>query len=297
MLIPPSLLLIVFGVLAEVSVGTLFTAAIAPGLTLAFAFCLAIMAISKFWPDFAGRLHAPDASGAPSAWSRKPPHTETLTTAILKIAPIVILIVAVLGGIYSGYFTPTEAGAVGALFALIIVCIKAAFTPDMLSWEKFWKVMVDTGHISVSILFLIISANMYTRMIALSGLPNEVVGLITSAELGFYGIILFYLLLVLVMGMVLDSVSIMLITLPLVLPTLAAYNTDLIWFGIVSVVAVEIGLLTPPLGLTVYVVKAALGNTQVKLGEIFAGAFPFVIIMILVTGLLVAVPELTEITR
>ena len=297
MLIPPSLLLIVFGVLAEVSVGTLFTAAVAPGLILAFAFCLAIMAISKFWPEFAGRLHAPDASAAPSAWSRKPPHTETPATATLKMAPIVILIVAVLGGIYSGYFTPTEAGAVGALFALIIVCIKAAFTPDMLSWEKFWKVLVDTGHISVSILFLIISANMYTRMIALSGLPNEVVGMITSAELGFYGIILFYLLLVLVMGMVLDSVSIMLITLPLVLPTLAVYNTDLIWFGIVSVVAVEIGLLTPPLGLTVYVVKAALGNTQIKLGEIFAGAFPFVIIMILVTGLLVAVPELTEITR
>ena len=239
----------------------------------------------------------PTRAAAPVAWSRKPPHSETLTSATVKMAPIVILILAVLGGIYSGFFTPTEAGAVGALFALIIVCIKAAFTPDMLNWEKFWKVLVDTGHISVSILFLIISANMYTRMIALSGLPNEVVGLITSAELGFYGIILLYLLLVLVMGMVLDSVSIMLITLPLVLPTLAVYNTDLIWFGIVSVVAVEIGLLTPPLGLTVYVVKAALGNTQVKLGEIFAGAFPFVIIMILVTGLLVAVPELTEITR
>lgn len=297
MLIPPSLLLIVFGVLAEVSVGQLFTAAIAPGLILSGAFCLMIMAVCRFMPDFAGQLRMPDASAAPSAWTRKPEHTETLLSAALKMAPIAILILAVLGGIYGGFFTPTEAGAVGAFFALIIVCLKSLFNPGMLTWERLWKVLIETGHVSVSILFLIIAANMYTRMIALSGLPNEIVGMLTAAELGFYGIIIAYLLVILVMGMVLDSVSIMLITLPLVLPALAVFNTDLIWFGIVTVVAVEIGLLTPPLGLTVYVVKAALGNTQVKLGEIFAGSFPFVLIMILVTALLVAVPQLTEITR
>jgi len=297
MLIPPSLLLIVFGVLAEVSVGQLFTAAIAPGILLSAAFCVAIVFMSKFMPSFAGELRDPDPSGAPSAWTRKPDHTETLGSATLKMAPIVILILAVLGGIYGGFFTPTEAGAVGAFFALIIVGLKSLRNPGMLTWPKLWKMLIETGHVSVSILFLIIAANMYTRMIALSGLPNEVVGMISAAELGFYGIIIVYLLMVLVMGMVLDSVSIMLITLPLILPALAVFNTDLIWFGIVTVVAVEIGLLTPPLGLTVYVVKAALGATQVKLGEIFAGAFPFVIIMILVTALLVVFPEITEITR
>ncbi|MEH6405262.1 MAG: TRAP transporter large permease subunit, partial [Sneathiella sp.] len=104
-------------------------------------------------------------------------------------------------------------------------------------------------------------------------------------------------LMILVMGMILDSVSIMLITLPLILPALAVFETDLIWFGIVTVVAVEIGLLTPPLGLTVYVVKASMGNTAVKLGEIFSGAFPFVLIMMLVTALLVIFPEITEFTR
>jgi len=297
MLIPPSLLLIVYGVLAEVSVGQLFSAAIAPGILLSACFCLGIMAISKFWPEFAGQLHTPDTSKAPSAWTRKPDHTETLGSALVKLTPISLLICAVLGGIYGGIFTPTEAGAVGALLALVIVCIKSYFNPDMLTWRKFWKVLIDTGHVSVSILFLIIAANMYTRMIALSGLPNEVIGMITEAEMGFYAIIFVYLLVVLLMGMVLDSVSIMLITLPLILPALSVFNTDLIWFGILSVVAVEIGLLTPPLGLTVYVVKAALGNTQVKLGEIFTGTFPFVVIMIFVTLLLVAVPELTELTR
>lgn len=297
MLIPPSLLLIVFGVIAEVSVGQLFTAAIAPGILLSAGFCAVIVLISKYMPDFAGRLQEPDASGAPSAWTRKPDHTETLSSAALKMTPIVVLILAVLGGIYGGFFTPTEAGAVGAFFALIITCIKAWFTPGMLTWRRLWKVLIDTGHVSVSILFLIIAANMYTRMIALSGLPNEVVGMITAAEIGFYGIIILYLLLVLVMGMVLDSVSIMLITLPLILSALAGFNTDLIWFGIVTVVAVEIGLLTPPLGLTVYVVKAALGNTNVSLGQIFTGAFPFVLVMIVVTALLVIFPEITEITR
>ncbi|MGR3344293.1 MAG: TRAP transporter large permease subunit [Paracoccaceae bacterium] len=297
MLIPPSLLLIVFGVLAEVSVGQLFTAAIAPGILLASAFCVAIVFISKYMPDFAGHLKIPDASNAPRFWTRKPEHTETPLSALIKMTPITILILAVLGGIYGGFFTPTEAGAVGAFFALIIVVIKSRFAPDMLTWPKFRKLLIETGHISVSILFLIIAANMYTRMIALSGLPNEVIGFITDANLGFYGIIIVYLLIVLLMGMILDSVSIMLITLPLILPALAGYNTDLIWFGIVTVIAVEIGLLTPPLGLTVYVVKAALGNTQVKLGDIFAGAFPFVIIMMLVTALLVAFPVITEISR
>ena len=138
---------------------------------------------------------------------------------------------------------------------------------------------------------------MYTRMIALSGMPGSVIDVLLAADLGFYGVIIVYLLIVLIMGMVLDSVSIMLITLPLILLTLAAFNADLIWFGIVTVVAVEIGLLTPPLGLTVYVVKAALGNTQVTLADIFKGAFPFVLVMIVVTVLLVAFPVLTEITR
>ena len=297
MLIPPSLLLIVFGVIAEVSVGALFNAAILPGILLSLGFCLAIVAMARWMPDFVGRLRLPDVSHAPSAWSRKPPHAETPISALMKMTPITVLVVTVIGGIYGGVFTPTEAGAVGALFALIIVLIKSAFTPELISFRKFWKVLIDTGHVSVSILFLIIGANMYTRMIALSGLPNSVIDMLIAAELGFYGIILVYLLIVLIMGMVLDSVSIMLITLPLILPTLAAFNTDLIWFGVVTVVAVEIGLLTPPLGLTVYVVKAALGNTQINLGEIFKGAFPFVLVMVVVTALLVVFPALTEITR
>lgn len=297
MLIPPSLLLIIFGVVAEVSVGQLFNAAILPGILLALGFCLAILAMAYLVPNVVGRLRMPDTTDLPAKWIRKPPHEETLASALAKMVPITLLVIAVLGGIYGGVFTPTEAGAVGAFLALVIVCIKALVTPDLLTWRKLWKGMVDTGHISVSILFLIIGANMYSRMIALSGLPNDLIDLLLAADFGFYGTVLIYLLIVLVMGMVLDSVSIMLITLPLILPMLIAFNTDLVWFGVVAVVAVEIGLLTPPLGLTVYVVKSALGNTQVRLGDIFIGAFPFVLVMVIVTALLVAFPSLTEITR
>ena len=297
MLIPPSLLLIVFGVVAEVSVGALFNAAILPGLLLSGGFCAMIVLMAKLTPDLVGQARIPNTSNLPRTWTRKPPHTETARSALIKIVPISVLILTVIGGIYGGIFTPTEAGAVGAFFALIIVCIKTLFEPELLTLRKFWKILIDSGHISVSILFLIIGANMYTRMIALSGMPGSVIDMLLAADLGFYGVIIVYLLIVLVMGMVLDSVSIMLITLPLILPTLAAFNADLIWFGIVTVVAVEIGLLTPPLGLTVYVVKAALGNTQVTLADIFKGAFPFVLVMIVVTVLLVAFPVLTEITR
>jgi tripartite ATP-independent transporter DctM subunit len=297
MLIPPSLLLVVFGVVAEVSVGALFNAAILPGLLLSSGFCVMIVLMAKLTPDAVGRLKEPDTTNLPPTWTRKPPHTETARSALVKIIPISVLILIVIGGIYGGIFTPTEAGAVGAFFALIIVCAKTLFEPGLITLRGFWKILIDTGHISVSILFLIIGANMYTRMIALSGMPGSVIDWLLAAEFGFYGIIVGYLLVVLVMGMILDSVSIMLITLPLILPTLATFNADLIWFGIVTVVAVEIGLLTPPLGLTVYVVKAALGNTQITLSEIFKGAFPFVIVMIVVTALLVAFPMLTEITR
>ena len=284
-----------FGVVVEVSVRALFNAAILPGLLLSSGFCAMIVLIAKLTPDLIGRAHTSITTHLPRTWTRKSPNTETARSALVKIVPISVLILTVIGGIYGGIFTPTDAGAI---FVLIIVCIKTVFETELLTLRKFWKILIDSDHISVSILFRIIGANMYTRMIALSGMPGSVIDVLLAADLGFYGVIIVYLLIVLVMGMVLDSVSIMLITLPLILPTLVAFNADLIWFGIVTVVAVEIGLLTPPpLGLTAYVVKAALGKTQVTLADIFKGAFPFVLVMIVVTVLLVAFPMLTEITR
>jgi C4-dicarboxylate transporter, DctM subunit len=277
MLIPPSLLLIIYGFLAEQSVGILFIAAIIPGLILATAMGLGIMAMAHFLPHYVGTLTTDDGEAG-----------ESIGSSALKLAPILALIVLVLGGIYGGLFTPTEAGAAGAAGALVIALVKRR-----LSWPKLWQVLVETGHISVSILFLILAANIYARMLAMSGLPQQMSNFIASADLGFYGFMALYVALLVLLGMILDSVSIMLIILPLALPVAQALGGDPIWFGIVTVIAVEIGLLTPPLGITCYVVKSTLADDRITLNDIFAGAFPFVLIMLAVTALLVAVPEIS----
>jgi TRAP-type C4-dicarboxylate transport system permease large subunit len=129
-------------------------------------------------------------------------------------------------------------------------------------------------------------------MLALSGVPQHMSGFIANADLGFLGFIVLYVILIVLLGMILDSVSIMLIVLPLALPVVLNLGGDPIWFGILTVVAVEIGLLTPPLGLTCFVVKSTLDDERITLKQIFIGAFPFVVVMMLVTILLIAVPQL-----
>ena len=178
--------------------------------------------------------------------------------------------------------------AIGAAGAFIISILKRRLT-----WPKVWKILLETGHTTVSVLFLILAANIYARMLALSGLPQSVSGLIAGADLGFLGFMALYILLVIILGMFLESISIMLIILPLVLPIVQAFGGDLVWFGIITVIAVEMGLLTPPLGICVYVVKSTITDTDITLNQIFAGAFPYVIIMLFVTILLIAFPQLS----
>ena len=276
MLIPPSLLFIVYGFLAEQSVGDLFLAGIVPGLVLAAAMALAIVLIASFWPaQVGGDALALDA-------------TESVRSAALKLAPIVALIVIVLGGIYGGVFTPTESGAAGALGALLI-----ALARRKLGWRSLWDTMVETGYVTVSILFLILGARIFGQMLAMSGLPQQLSALAAGAGFGLAGFVLLYVALVVVLGCMLDSVSIMVITLPFAIPVVKALGGDLVWFGVVAVVAVEIGLLTPPFGISVYVVKSTLDDQRIALRDIFAGAFPFVVCMMLVTLLLVFVPQLS----
>jgi C4-dicarboxylate transporter DctM subunit len=278
MLIPPSLLLIVYGFLAEQSVGVLFIAAIIPGLILALAFALLILAMATWRPQWIGDVRVTDTAG----------DDESVLSATIKLFPILSLVALVIGGIYGGIFTPTEAGAAGSLGALIIGLMKRK-----LDWKAVWGVLMETGHITVSILFLILAANIYARMLALSGLPQQMGDFIGGTGLGFTGFIILYVLALILLGMILDSISIMLIILPLALPVLLQFGGDPIWFGIVTVIAVEIGLLTPPLGITCYVVKSTLNDDRITLNQIFLGAAPFAFIMLLVTILLIAVPELS----
>ena len=202
--------------------------------------------------------------------------------------PILLLIALVLGGIYSGLFTPTEAGAVGAAGALVI-----ALARRRLSWKGLWQVLVETGYVSVAVLFLIVAASLYSRMLALTGMPATLTSTITELGLGPWGFLLVYVLVVVALGCIIDSVSILLIMMPIVLPIASAFGMDLIWFGVITVVAVEIGLLTPPFGLSVYTVKSALNDPRISLKDIFVGTFPFVLVMVATLVLLAAFPALS----
>jgi tripartite ATP-independent transporter DctM subunit len=185
-------------------------------------------------------------------------------------------------------FTPTEAGAVGAAGALALALVKRR-----LDWRGLWKVLVETAHITAAICFLIISASLYSRMLAVSGVTELLRTLIVDSGLGLVGLLAIYVAVILLLGTILDSSSIMLITIPLVLPSLVAFGTDLIWFGIVTLLAGEIGLLTPPFGIAVFVIKATLGNASpITLNDIFAGAAPFAVIMFLVLLGVIAFPQL-----
>ena len=278
MLIPPSLLLILYGILTERSVGDLFIAGIIPGIVLSLAYIAGILLMGKYWPEFVGGSARTAEDTAQLGWGEMAG----------KLLPVVLLVALVLGGIYGGLFTPTEAGAVGAAGALALALAKGR-----LPLKSLWTVLVETGHITAAICFLIISAALYSRMLAISGVTEFLRHLIVDSGLGFWGMLAIFVFVVMLLGTILDSSSIMLITIPLVLPALQAFGTDLIWFGIVNLLAVEIGLLTPPFGIAVFVIKATLGNdSPITLNDIFAGALPFAVIMFLVLLLVIAFPGL-----
>jgi tripartite ATP-independent transporter DctM subunit len=282
MLIPPSLLLILYGIIGEVSIGQLFTAGIVPGLLLSVLFCLTIVLLVLLRPSFVMA-----ADGGPG---NEAVPDEAILRLAAKSAPILLLILVVLGGIYGGVFTPTEAGAVGALGALLLALYRRS-----LGGGQFWHVLTETGHVTAAISFLLIAAHLYATMLALSGLPGAISDWTTSSGLGHGALLIGYLVLIILLGTILDSASIMLIVLPLALPVAASLGVDLVWFGIVTVIAVEIGLLTPPLGVACFVIKANLDDDRITLGDIFAGAFPFAVTMLFALALVILVPGLATI--
>lgn len=276
MLIPPSLLMIVYAVLAEQSVGRMFLAGIGPGLLLAVAFTITILLL---------------------AWSRRSFVFEGqddatyddigLVDVIRKSIPIFSLMVVVLGGLYGGFLNPTEAGAAGAFGALVIAVMRRS-----LDRATFWRLLVETGQITVSVLFLILAATFFSRMLALSGVPRELSELFLSGNIGPYGFLVAYIVLIVALGCLIDSISIMLIVLPIALPIADAAAFDLIWFGVITVIAVEIGLLTPPFGLSVYTIKSAMDDPDLKVGEIFRGAVPFILAMLATLAVIVVFPSI-----
>ncbi len=280
MLIPPSLLLILFGVLTETSIGDLFTAGILPGLLLSAAYIIYILAAAYFFPNYVQETTVKSNDENAQVMG--------LLTASGKLLPIVTLIGLVLGGIYAGWFTPTESGAVGALGALLL-----ALGKGRMSRSKLWQVLTETGHVTVAVLFLIISANIYGRMLALSGVTQFIGSWIAESGLGLFPLLTIYIIVILLMGTILDSSSILMIIVPLVHPVMLSMDVNLVWFGIITIIAVEVGLLTPPLGIAAYVVKSTLDDQRIGLDDVFMGSAPFVFIMVLVLTLIVIFPSIS----
>lgn len=282
MLIPPSILMIIFGIIANISIADLFTSGIVPGILLAVAFCVTIFLLATFQPKFvasneqalSGEYDGP-LVGAP------------LWEIGLKFLPIVVLVGTVLGGIYGGFFTPTEAGGVGALAAFLIALARRELTLRL-----FWEVALETGRVTAAILFLLMAAALYAQMLTMSGLPYTIGQWLQTTELHFLLILIGYLAVVIVLGFFLDSVSIMLIVLPFVIPVFDGLGINLVWLGLISVIAIEIGLLTPPLGIAVYVVKANLDDQSMPVWQIFMGTMPMTLTMVVVLALCVLFPQL-----
>ncbi|TCS62823.1 tripartite ATP-independent transporter DctM subunit [Primorskyibacter sedentarius] len=276
MIIPPSAMLIIYSFVAEQSVGEMFLAGVVPGLLLAFAYVAAIWFMARFTPGFVGGCEVEQTTMM--GWGE----------IAVKIGPISLLIVVVLGGIYTGWTTPVEAGAAGSLLGIIIAALRRR-----INWKSFWETVIETGHITAAILFLITAASMYARMLGLAGLPNELQAILADNEFSFFWIMVLLVVLMLFLGTILDTASIILIVVPLFLPLIETMGLSLVWFGIVAVVAAEIGLLTPPLGLSCFVIKATLDDDRITLKDVFLGALPFAFVMLIVLVLLIRFPALS----
>ena len=262
MLIPPSIMFIVYGILSTESIGKLFIAGIIPGVLLTVLFSLVVLVMATFTPKLIGNPTKPERS----SWGER-------FRALGKSAAIFGLIALTLGGMYAGMFTPTEAGAVGCVGCLAIMILKRKFNLKSLK-----EALTEAGFTTASVFLVIIGSQMFGRMLAISGLVEQfsqfVTGLDVHPLLVVAGILVVYMLL----GCFLDVVSILVISMPIVLPVIEKFGFDLIWFGVLTTISIETGLVTPPFGMTVFVVKGSMGDA-ITLEDIYIGAFPFLLII------------------
>ena len=287
MLIPPSVLLIVWAILTEGSVGALFVAGVVPGLLLglAFVFYCALKAVVS--PGVAPAV----ATVTEHAGSRETDKGDRSDSVVLgrqlvSALGIVGLVVMVLGGIWTGVFTPTEAAGFGALGSLVL-----GYANGMRS-RAFMDAIYSAGRYTAPIMFLLIAGSMYAKLLAVSGGINLIQDLVTGAGLTPVGLIVLMTVIWLLLGALIDSISDILLTVPVFVPLAAASGFDPIAFAIYGIIVIEAGLLTPPMGLLIFTVKSSVTDPEVTLGDIFRGSVPFWILMLGVAALILLRPEL-----
>ena len=273
-LIPPSVLFIIYGIFTETSISSLFLAGILPGILSLLGFMLVIWIWVKQKPG-----DAPPYEGTIGG-------SERLSAAI-RAWPAAALFAIIVGGIYGGIFTATEAAAVSVALVTLI-----GFLQRKLTFAELWAALRETGIQTTSIFFIAAAAKIFVAFIALTGVAPEIVNAVTNAEPNVIVLMFAIAAIYLALGMFLDPIGIMVLTLPLMVPLVESYGLDLIWFGVVVIKLLEIGLITPPVGLNVFVISSVVGK-EVPIDRIFSGILRFLTIDILVLIIIMAVPMLS----
>ncbi|WP_417721110.1 TRAP transporter large permease [Salipiger sp.] len=272
-LIPPSILFIIYGIIAKVPVGDLFLGGAIAGIMTAASYIIVIYLRAKLNPALV------------------PPVDKTFTMAekldvLREVGPVIVLVVLVFGGLFGGFFTPTEAGAVGAM-----LCTAIALFQRKLTWSALVTSLTDTVATTGAIFVIAIGASLLSRFVAISQADRLISDLISSAGSSYVMLMLGIVLIYLLLGMFLDGLGAMLLTLPILLPILRAENLDLLWFGVLLAKLLEIGMITPPVGLNVFVLKSVVGD-KVAIGTIFRGVTYFLIADLVIVLLIIAFPDL-----
>ncbi|MCB1741675.1 MAG: TRAP transporter large permease [Gammaproteobacteria bacterium] len=273
-MIPPSIILLLYGIFAELPISHLFIAGLMPGLLSAAAYSLMVVARVRVNPALA------PSNATEVDWKER-------IDAVWDTWPVIALIIGVFGGLFGGIFTPTEAGAMGAFLSFII-----GFAKRSLNLEKIWHACMETLTSTAAIFVIAIGANLLTRFLALGGFTDFFSSFVVEHEIGPLTLILGTMAVLFVLGCFLDPIGIMLLTLPVFLPVVEEMRIDLIWYGVLMTKLLEIALITPPVGLNVFVIKGIVGDLM-RTETIFKGILWFLVADIIVVALMIAFPPIT----
>jgi tripartite ATP-independent transporter DctM subunit len=268
-LIPPSVVMVIYALVAEASVPALFAAGMVPGVLLAFLFIVTVWIIARVKPDWC-------PIGARMPWRQR-------LSSALQMWKLAVLFGFAIVGIYTGWFSPTEAAGVASAAAILI-----AFATKSLPLEEFWTAIVETLRTTAMLMFIITGAWVFAYFVVHTKIPNALIDLVNMWALPGWGVMVAIIIFYVIAGCVLESVAIILVTVPVFLPLVVSLGYDVVWYGILMVVMVEIGLITPPVGLNVFVIRAQI--PEIPLSTIFAGIMPFLVADFVLVLLLLIFP-------
>jgi tripartite ATP-independent transporter DctM subunit len=270
-MIPPSTVLAVYGLITEQDIGKLFIAGVVPGIVAVAMYIVTINIIGIVRPNFL-------PTGRRTTWAER-------LDSVRDIWAVILLFIFVIGGIYAGIFTATEAAGCGAGGAFIIAVLRRR-----LSLADFWKSCIETVRTTAAVFTILIGALIFGYFLTITQTPQKVTEFLTGLGLGPYGVLILIMLMYLVLGCIMDAMAMIILTIPIVFPVIKQLGFDPIWFGVIIVMTVELGLIHPPVGMNVFVIKSVIKD--VKLTTIFYGVLPFVITDILRLAILIAFPIL-----